>query len=361
VNHARKFLERVLLSGLGCGVLGPEDILRHVTPVLLARHLPKPLLAKLISAGLAKKRFDAALIVEVVGVPALAANMPLAALWKIVDAAAAAALSGEAPVVAKAPSGKAEAAAANVEPAAKDAAVKAGEEGKGKRSENEAGGKVEDNLVAKAKSEAEGKPEDKGKSKDKAAPSKDKGKADHKAAKSKGNDKAGKDKLEASRPAPVEVPHSEVDRSRAVTAVTAEVKAESSVPANLQPPPLQPPPEAVRKPNVSSRPETQPGRVAKADVRVPLPGVPAIHNDVTLDTTGGADESMDFDVDTMVGETPPLDGAPPPRLATIDPEVEHALAGLEMEEVILDEFEIGEEEILDESVKFDDASSVGKK
>ena len=73
-------------------------------------------------------------------------------------------------------------------------------------------------------------------------------------------------------------------------------------------------------------------------------------------------EAMDFDVDTMVGETPPaVEGTPPPRMATIDPEVEHALAGLEMEEVILDEFEIGEEEILDESVKFDDASSVGKK
>ncbi|MBT8495595.1 MAG: hypothetical protein KJO07_21285, partial [Deltaproteobacteria bacterium] len=77
MDNTRKFLDRVLSSGMECGVVTPEGILRQVTPAMLALNLPKPLLASLIKAGLKNKSFDADLIVEVLGVRAIASYMPI--------------------------------------------------------------------------------------------------------------------------------------------------------------------------------------------------------------------------------------------------------------------------------------------
>jgi hypothetical protein len=81
MNANRRFLYEMLGSGLDLGTITPDDVLRHVTPEILAHHLPVTLKAKLLEASLAAEKMTPGLVVETIGIDGLADHSPIAALW----------------------------------------------------------------------------------------------------------------------------------------------------------------------------------------------------------------------------------------------------------------------------------------
>jgi len=75
------FFVDALGSALQLGIATPDDVIRHVTPDVLAAHLPRPLWAKLLAACLTAPRTDARLVVDTLGVPALCEHVPGAIVW----------------------------------------------------------------------------------------------------------------------------------------------------------------------------------------------------------------------------------------------------------------------------------------
>jgi len=75
------FFVDALGSALQLGIATPDDVIRHVTPDVLAAHLPRPLWAKLLAACLATPRTDAKLVVDTIGVPALCEHVPGTLVW----------------------------------------------------------------------------------------------------------------------------------------------------------------------------------------------------------------------------------------------------------------------------------------
>src|SRR5690242_9742888 len=78
------FFVDALSGALDGGLATPDDVLKHVTPDVLAAHLPRALWAKLLRACLDAPRVDAALIVKTLGIPDLCAAVPGTVLWSIV-------------------------------------------------------------------------------------------------------------------------------------------------------------------------------------------------------------------------------------------------------------------------------------
>jgi hypothetical protein len=87
VNPNRRFLYEILGMGLELETVTPDDVLRHITPEVLAHHLPVALKAKLLHASLNAERMTPALIVESVGVEALVEHSPMPALWATIRGA----------------------------------------------------------------------------------------------------------------------------------------------------------------------------------------------------------------------------------------------------------------------------------
>ena len=79
--NIKGFLDTALSEALDVGMGSPDDVLRHVTPALLATHLPRPLWARLLTACMGAPRVDAQLVVETVGVANLCEHMPIAVMW----------------------------------------------------------------------------------------------------------------------------------------------------------------------------------------------------------------------------------------------------------------------------------------
>jgi hypothetical protein len=87
-----RFFVDALGGALDLGLATPDDVMIHVTPDVLAAHLPRPLWAKLLTACLNAPRTDARLVVDTIGVVDLCANVPGPLLWKILADVAARAL-----------------------------------------------------------------------------------------------------------------------------------------------------------------------------------------------------------------------------------------------------------------------------
>ncbi|HSD89205.1 MAG TPA: hypothetical protein VLB44_16870, partial [Kofleriaceae bacterium] len=79
--NIKAFLVDALGGALELGIGTPEDVLRHLTPDVLAAHLPRPLWARLLTACLGASRVDAALVVDTIGVPNLCEHMPAPLIW----------------------------------------------------------------------------------------------------------------------------------------------------------------------------------------------------------------------------------------------------------------------------------------
>lgn len=92
--NMKAFLVDALGSALEIGLGTPEDVLRFVTPELLAQHLPRPLWARLLTACLGAPKVDAQLVVDTLGVPNLCEHIPSTIIWNVISEIATRALGG---------------------------------------------------------------------------------------------------------------------------------------------------------------------------------------------------------------------------------------------------------------------------
>jgi hypothetical protein len=83
VNPKNFFID-ALTSALDLGICTPFDVIRHVTPDVLAEHLPRPLWARLFTACLGAPKVDAQLVVETVGVQNLCEHVPSPIVWGLI-------------------------------------------------------------------------------------------------------------------------------------------------------------------------------------------------------------------------------------------------------------------------------------
>jgi hypothetical protein len=93
VNIKSVFAE-ALGQALDLGIGTPDDVLKHVTPDLLAQSLPRPLWARLLTACLGAPRVDAQLVVETIGVHNLCEHVPTNVIWAVLSQIAARVLAG---------------------------------------------------------------------------------------------------------------------------------------------------------------------------------------------------------------------------------------------------------------------------
>lgn len=98
--NIKAFFVDALGGALELGIGTPEDVLRHITPDILANHLPRPLWARLLTAMLGAPRVDARLIVETIGVPNLCEHVPTHIVWGCIAEIGARSIGKETEVVA---------------------------------------------------------------------------------------------------------------------------------------------------------------------------------------------------------------------------------------------------------------------
>jgi hypothetical protein len=82
--NAKAFFVDALGSALELGVGTPDDVLRHVTPDVLAAHLPRPLWARLFTACLGAPKVDAQLVIETIGIANLCEHVPTSIIWSCI-------------------------------------------------------------------------------------------------------------------------------------------------------------------------------------------------------------------------------------------------------------------------------------
>ncbi|MEZ4359940.1 MAG: hypothetical protein R3B48_07140 [Kofleriaceae bacterium] len=112
-----RFFVDAFTSALEQKLATEADLLRHMTPEVLAEHLPRPLWARLLTACLGASRVDAATVVDTVGIPNLCEHLPDPLLWTCLAEIAATALGAAATVAPSARAGTADPAAAPDAPA----------------------------------------------------------------------------------------------------------------------------------------------------------------------------------------------------------------------------------------------------
>lgn len=88
MNETRLFLAVAIGSGLETGMISPDDVIAKVTMDVLAHHLPTKLKAQLLTAALDSDTMGSELILDIIGVDALAEHAPMEVLWSCVAAAA---------------------------------------------------------------------------------------------------------------------------------------------------------------------------------------------------------------------------------------------------------------------------------
>jgi len=79
--NVKGFFVTALSQALDLSIASPDDVLRHVTPELLANYLPRPLWARLLTACMGASKVDAQLVVETIGVPNLCEHIPSQVIW----------------------------------------------------------------------------------------------------------------------------------------------------------------------------------------------------------------------------------------------------------------------------------------
>jgi len=80
-TSARELIRRALASGLDTGVLVPRDVVEHVDAEVLATCFPDDITTKLLEASLAAGKMNPELIVETIGVAAIAQHAPVEVVW----------------------------------------------------------------------------------------------------------------------------------------------------------------------------------------------------------------------------------------------------------------------------------------
>jgi len=92
--NLKAFFVATLQSALDLGIAVPDDVIRHVTPDVLAANLPRPLWARLLTACVGAPHVDAQLVVETIGVPNLCEHVPAQSIWACIQELALRSLGG---------------------------------------------------------------------------------------------------------------------------------------------------------------------------------------------------------------------------------------------------------------------------
>ncbi len=98
--NMKSFFVAALTSAFDHRLATAEDVLRHVTPDVLAQHLPRPLWARLLTACVGAPKVDAQLVVETVGVSNLCEHVPSTIIWACIAEIGIRSLGGQVPVTA---------------------------------------------------------------------------------------------------------------------------------------------------------------------------------------------------------------------------------------------------------------------
>ena len=122
--NIKAFCVDALTSALELGIGAPADVIRHVTPDVLATHLPRPLWARLFTACLVAPRVDAQLIVETLGIPNLCEHIPTSIIWACIAEIGARSL-GKVPDISVAPAPLPKATAVTAPPSTRTTAERA--------------------------------------------------------------------------------------------------------------------------------------------------------------------------------------------------------------------------------------------
>ncbi len=101
--NIKAFFVAALQSALDNEMATCEDVVRHVTPDVLAEHLPRPLWARLLTAFLGAPRVDATLVVETIGIPNFCEHIPAPIIWACLADIGSRSLGGYVPPVVAAP------------------------------------------------------------------------------------------------------------------------------------------------------------------------------------------------------------------------------------------------------------------
>lgn len=80
-DSAREFLRRALDAALRLGVVAPPQVVQHVNAKVIATALPDALTTKLLEVSLAAGKLTPEIVVETIGVEAIAKHAPTPAVW----------------------------------------------------------------------------------------------------------------------------------------------------------------------------------------------------------------------------------------------------------------------------------------
>lgn len=83
-----RWFARIVESGLSEKILGPNDVLDHVTPDLLAQHLPADVMGRILKASLNAGAMTPDRVLETATPEVLAAHIPHDVLWTCIARAA---------------------------------------------------------------------------------------------------------------------------------------------------------------------------------------------------------------------------------------------------------------------------------
>ncbi|MFN0249485.1 MAG: hypothetical protein ACKV2T_21550 [Kofleriaceae bacterium] len=80
-GSAREWVRRMLSAGLATGVIAPKDVVEHMTAHVLVQSMPQGITTTLIETSLTQGKMSPELIVEVVGVDAIAQHVATNIVW----------------------------------------------------------------------------------------------------------------------------------------------------------------------------------------------------------------------------------------------------------------------------------------
>lgn len=95
MTESRRFLSTAIASALDFEVMSPDEVFHHVSMDVLAHHLPEELKSRLLRAALEADAMNAMLILDTLGVDAIAEHAPVHLLWQCVADAASRSLGRE--------------------------------------------------------------------------------------------------------------------------------------------------------------------------------------------------------------------------------------------------------------------------
>lgn len=85
-SHAdrEKWLAIVMAAALDHNILQPDDVIRHITPTILAAHLPPDVMSNVLAASLSSGQMTAEVILRAAGPGVLSRYVPPDVIWQAI-------------------------------------------------------------------------------------------------------------------------------------------------------------------------------------------------------------------------------------------------------------------------------------